>query len=365
MPELLKRIPLFVSRFNSRLLLRVALLSFGPAVLLVIGAYYYATGGRLISTENAYVKADKIAISTDISGRVSNIHVNENQYVAKGQLLFSLDKSTLLIERQGITAELAIIRNDITTMQKLYADKTEELKEGEKSAAFFKKEFDRRVVLLKRGVVTQNRFDAAGSNMERARGRADGIRQELGHMLAKLGGDPELDVESHPRVLEAKARLERVTLNLEDTEITAPVSGYVTKHDLQTGEYVVAGKPVFSIVGADKVWIEANLKETELTHVRVRQTATITVDAYPDKAWQAEVASISPATGAEFSILPPQNATGNWVKVVQRIPVRLAITDQSGEPKLRAGMSVIVEIDTKHQRSIPSFARTILDWLGK
>ena len=365
MPKLVKRIPLLLNRFNGRILIRLVLLCLGPAVLILIGGYYYATGGRFISTENAYVKADKIAISTDISGRVSKINVNDNQYVTEGQSLFSLDKSTLLIEHQGITAELAIIRNDITTLQKLYSDKTKELQEGEKSAAFFKKEFDRRVLLLKRGVVTQNRFDAAGSNMERARGRADGIRQELGDMLAKLGGDPDLDVESHPRILEAKARLERVTLNLKDTEITAPVSGFVTKHDLQAGEYVVAGKPVFSIVGADKVWIEANLKETELTHVRVGQTAKVTVDAYPDMAWQAKVESISPATGAEFSILPPQNATGNWVKVVQRIPVRLAIADQNGEPKLRAGMSVIVEIDTKHKRSVPNFVRTMLGWIGK
>ena len=351
------------SRLKSPFLTRLFLLCLGPAVLLLTGGYYYATGGRFISTENAYVKADKIAISTDISGRVSNIHVNENQYVAKDQLLFSLDKSLLLIERQGITAELAIIRADIKTLQKLYADKLTELKDGEKSAAFFKKEFDRRVKLMKRGVVTQNRFDAAGSNMERARGRADGIRQELGEMLAKLGGEPKIELEVHPRVLEAKARLERVELNLADTEIRAPVSGFITKHDLQTGEYVVAGKPVFSIVGGDKVWVEANLKETELTHVRIRQTAKITVDAYPNKAWKAEVASISPATGAEFSILPPQNATGNWVKVVQRIPIKFKLIDSPYEPPLRAGMSVVVEIDTKHERELPSFIKNALAWV--
>ena len=352
-----------LGRLKSPFLIRLFLLCLGPAILLLIGGYYYATGGRFISTENAYVKADKIAISADVSGRVSNIHVGENQYVAKNQLLFSLDKSMLLIERQGITAELSIIRADINTLQKLYAAKLTELRDGEKSATFFKKEFDRRVKLMKRGVVTQNRFDAAGSNMERARGRADGIRQELGEMLAKLGGDPEMEVESHPRVLEAKARLERVELNLADTEIHAPVSGYITKHDLQTGEYVVAGKPVFSIVGGDKVWVEANLKETELTHVRVRQEVKITVDAYPNQVWKAEVASISPATGAEFSILPPQNATGNWVKVVQRIPVRVAIIQPAGEPKLRAGMSVVVEIDTKHQRAVPGFVRKALSIL--
>ena len=352
-----------LGRLKSPFLIRLFLLALGPTILLLIGGYYYATGGRFISTENAYVKADKIAISADVSGRVSNIHVGENQYVAKDQLLFSLDKSLLLIERQEITAELSIIRADINTLQKLYAAKLTELRNGEKSATFFKKEFDRRVQLMKRGVVTQNRFDAAGSNIERARGRADGIRQELGEMLAKLGGEPEMEVESHPRVLEAKARLERVELNLADTEIRAPVSGYITKHDLQTGEYVVAGKPVFSIVGGDKVWVEANLKETELTHVRVRQEVKITVDAYPKQVWKAEVASISPATGAEFSILPPQNATGNWVKVVQRIPIRVAIIQPAGEPKLRAGMSVVVEIDTKHQRAVPSFVRKALSIL--
>jgi membrane fusion protein (multidrug efflux system) len=341
-------------RLKSPFLIRLFLLCLGPLVLLLVGAYYYATGGRFISTENAYVKADKIAISTDVSGRVAAVHVGENDYVAKDQLLFTLDKSSLLIARAQISADIKIIRNDINTMKKLYAEKLLELEKSEESAAFFKKEFDRRVALMKRGVVTQDRFDAAGSNMERARGRADGIRQELGDMLAKLGGDPGIDVESHPRMLEAKARLERVELHLKDTEIKAPVSGYVTKHDLQVGEYVVAGKPVFSIVGGDKVWVEANLKETELTNIRVRQTAEITVDTYPDHTWKAEVASISPATGAEFSILPPQNATGNWVKVVQRIPVRLVIVEEEGKPKLRAGMSAIVKIDTKHQRAVPS-----------
>jgi membrane fusion protein (multidrug efflux system) len=349
-----------LSRLRSPFLTRLFLLSLGPVVLLVIGAYYYAIGGRYISTENAYVKADKIAISTDVSGRVANIHVIENQYVAKDQLLFSLDKSILLITRQGISAEISIIRSDITTLQKLYAEKLVDLKSGEESAAFFKREFNRRVALMKRGVVTQDRFDAAGSNMERARSRADGIRQELGDMLSKLGGDPKIEVKSHPRILEAKARLERVELHLKDTEIRAPVSGYITKHDLQVGEYVVAGKPVFSVVGGEKIWVEANLKETELTYIRIRQSAEITVDAYPDMIWTGEVASISPATGAEFSILPPQNATGNWVKVVQRIPVRLAVTQPPNQPKLRAGMSVVVKIDTKHQRVLPDFAAKTL-----
>ena len=175
--------------------------------------------------------------------------------------------------------------------------------------------------------------------------------------MTRLGGAPEVETDRNPEVLAAMSRLQDARLNLSHTIIRAPASGIVTKNDLQVGEYVTTGRPIFSIVAWKGVWIEANLKETELTYVREGQTATITVDTYPNAQWKARVASIAPATGAEFSILPPQNATGNWVKVVQRIPVRLDVLESDSGPPLRAGMSVIVTIDTLHERDLPPIVK--------
>ena len=341
------------SRFKRPGIIRYGLLILGPLALALVGAYYYAIGGRFVTTENAYVKADKIAISTDVSGRVVQVNVKENQLVKKGAVLFELDREPFQIALDKAEADLRAIKNEIEATRKLYAAKETELEAAEKDVAFFKKEFERRRNLLRRGVVSQDRFDSAGRNLEASRNRTDDVRQELGRMMARLGGSPEVATELNPEVRAAEAKLNEARLNLEHTVIQAPANGIVTKNDLQKGEFVTMGRPVFSIVAWDEIWIEANLKETELTHVTEGQTATIKVDAYPDFSWDAQVKSIAPATGAEFSILPPQNATGNWVKVVQRVPVRLELTETEAGPPLRAGMSVIVSIDTEHQRDLP------------
>ena len=348
------------SRLRRPGFIRYGLLSIGPLALALVGAYYYAIGGRYVTTENAYVKADKIAISTDVSGRVVKVNVKENQLVKKGDILFELDSEPFQIALDKAEADLRTIRNEIEATRKLFREKEAELKEADKHVAFFQDEFDRRKAMLKRGVVTQDRFDSAGRNLEATRNRTDDVRQELGRLMARLGGSPEVATELNPEVRAAEAKRNEAKLNLEQTIIRSPANGIITKNDLQTGEFVTMGRPVFSIVAWDDIWIEANLKETELTHVNEGQTATITVDAYPDFSWKALVKSIAPATGAEFSILPPQNATGNWVKVVQRVPVRLELTETETGPPLRAGMSVIVTIDTEHERDLPPIvARTV------
>jgi membrane fusion protein, multidrug efflux system len=338
--------------------IRYGLLIIGPLILALVGAYYYATGGRYVTSENAYVKADKIAISTDISGRVSKVNAQENQIVKKGDILFEIDREPFQIMLDKSEAELGGTTAEIDSLRVLYHEKAKELTAVEEDVAFFKDQFENRRNLLKRGMVNSDRFDSAGRNLEAARNRADGIREELGRIRQRLGGSPDLPTDKNPFVLAAKARLNDAKLDLSKTVITAPANGIITKNDLQVGEYVTTGRPVFSIVSRQEVWVEANLKETELTHVKEGQTATITVDAYPDAKWTARVASIAPATGAEFSILPPQNATGNWVKVVQRIPVRLDVAEPDGGPPLRAGMSVIVTIDTLHERDLPPFVKS-------
>jgi membrane fusion protein (multidrug efflux system) len=334
---------------------RYGLLIMGPLALALVGAYYYATGGRLVTTENAYVKADKIAISTDVSGRVVAVRVKENQIVKKGQVLFELDREPFQIALEKAEAEMRQVRTEIKALQELFVEKTAEMARGDKDLAFFQGVFDKRRRLLKRGVVSQDRFDTAARNLEATRNRTDSVRQELGRIRTRLGGTPDLAIDGHPEVRVAETRRNQARLDLSHTVIKAPATGIVTKNDLQIGEHVTMGRPVFSTVGWSDIWVEANLKETELTHVREGQAATISVDAYPDFAWKARVASIAPATGAEFSILPPQNATGNWVKVVQRVPVRLELAANSDAPPLRAGMSVFVTIDTLHERDLPPF----------
>lgn len=356
--RLLYNVRVLFSRLKRPGFIRYGLLIIGPLILALVGAYYYAIGGRFVTSENAYVKADKIAISTDVSGRVSKVNVQENQIVKQGDILFELDREPFEIALTRAEAELHKTRNDVTSMRELYEKKAEELKVADANVAFFQQEFNQRASLMKRGMVNSDRFDSAGRNLEASRNRADSIRAELGRLLTRLGGAPNVETDRNPEVLTAQARFHDAKLNLSHTVIRAPATGIVTKNDLQAGEYVTAGRPVFSVVGWKDVWVEANLKETELTHVKEGQTATVTVDAYPDAKWKARVSSIAPATGAEFSILPPQNATGNWVKVVQRIPVRLDVIDSESGPPLRAGMSVIVSIDTLHERDLPPFIKS-------
>jgi membrane fusion protein (multidrug efflux system) len=346
------------SRLKRPGFIRYGLLIIGPLALALVGAYYYAIGGRYVTSENAYVKADKIAISSDISGRVSKVNVRENQIVKKGDILFEIDQEPFQIMADKAEAELAATTAEIASMRTLYDEKSKELTTVEEDVSFFQDLFDSRRKLLKRGMVNSERFDSAARNLEAARNRADGIREELGRIRQRLGGSPDLPTNKNPQVLAARARLMDARLDLSKTVVAAPASGIITKNDLQVGEYVTIGRPVFSIVSKLDTWVEANLKETELTHVKEGQTATITVDAYPEAEWKARVASIAPATGAEFSILPPQNATGNWVKVVQRIPVRLEVVEADGGPPLRAGMSVIVSIDTQHERDLPPFVKS-------
>lgn len=354
------------SRLKRPGFIRYALLIVGPLALALVGAYYYAIGGQYVSSENAYVKADKIAISTDVSGRVSKVNVKENQLVKKNDVLFELDREPFQIALDKAEADVNQIKNEINTNRKLFVEKEKDLERARKDVAFFQREFDRRGALMKRGVVSQTRFDSAASNLERTRNRADGVREELAQLMARLGGSPENAAELHPEVLATEAKRDEAKLDLDRTIIRAPETGIVTKNDLQVGEFVTRGRPVFSVVGWNEIWIEANLKETELTYVEEGQRADITVDAYPDFVWKARVASIAPATGAEFSILPPQNATGNWVKVVQRIPVRLELIDNESGPPLRAGMSVVVKIDTQHERDLPPIvARAVALIKGK
>ena len=347
----------------GRALGRSLLFTVGPVAVAVAGAYAYATGGRYVSTENAYIKADKIVVSTDVSGRVAEVAVKDNDVVTSGQLLFRLDDETFRIALVRAQADLAAAKHDIEAMRALHRQKTAEMKIAEEDAAYFLSAFERSEKLSRKGIVSRAKFDEVRRNLTTARQRLVVLSQGIARVVANLGGAPALPIDKHPRVLAASAARDRAALDLRRTSARAPTAAVVTNMHLQVGEYVEAGMPVFSLVGTKAVWVEANLKETALTHVRVGQKAEVSVDAYPDRTWSAVVDGINPATGAEFALLPPQNSSGNWVKVVQRLPVRLEIKTAPGDPPLRAGMSVVVEIDTGHERVLPGVVASALAWV--
>jgi membrane fusion protein (multidrug efflux system) len=337
---------------SRRRRLRFALLVIVPLVLLIGGGLLYLSGGRYVSTDDAYVKADKVMISAEVSGKVTEVAVDSNQHVALGQLLFVIDEEPYRIALARADANLATARNDIESMRSQLAEKRASLKAAQDSLAYMTREHDRQQQLAQRSVVSISKLDEAQHNLENARQQVAMTQHDIGSLLASLGGDGNIATEDHPRVRQARAERDQAELNLRRTRIVAPTSGTIASFDLQRGEYIGAAQAVFAIVSDQRVWIEANLKETDLTYVRPGERVTITVDAYPDHEIEATVESINPGTGSEFSLLPAQNATGNWVKVVQRVPVRIAVVPDPDYP-LRAGMSSNIEIDTGHRRQLP------------
>jgi membrane fusion protein (multidrug efflux system) len=341
------------SRQRSRLI-RSLLLVVVPAVAVLAGLYWYAMSGRYVATENAYVKADMVAVSPDIDGRVIAVEVAENQLVRKGDVLFRLDPEPLQIALDMAEAKMLAVRNDVEAARAEFRQIEAEIGEAAERVAFYGYQAERQRELQGRGISTEVRLEEAEVELMAAQQRVAALQEKLRTVLAKLGGDPASAAELHPLYRQAEAERGMAALDLEDTVVRAPVDGVVSRMRLQPGEWLEEGQPTFSVINPATTWIEANLKETQLEHVQVGQQVEIAVDAYPDGLWSGKVASISPATGAEFALIPPQNATGNWVKVVQRLPVRIMVEARENQPPLRAGMTATVSIDTERE---PQLAR--------
>ena len=339
-----------------RLIFRTVLLVIGPAVIGVGGFYYYMASGRYVTTENAYVKTDLIVISAEVSGRITEVSVANNQRVKAGDILFRIDPVRFEIERDRREAELRAAYQHVASLEARYRTKQSELAAAQLDMVYETNDLERMRKLQAGGTVSEVRLLDDERQLQQAELRIEVLREELTEVLANLGGNPDLPAERHPRVLRALAELREAEADLAAATVRAPDAAITANLSLQLGEYVEDGDPVLSLVSTGGFWIEANLKETQLTHLNVGQEAQFEVDAYPDVVWKAEVASLAPATGSEYSLLPPQNASGNWVKVVQRVPVRLRIVPQDDVPALRAGMSAQVSIDTKFERPLPDIA---------
>jgi membrane fusion protein (multidrug efflux system) len=350
------------SRSRGRLVRRV-LLALGPLLVLLVGGYVYLTSGRFVGTDNAYLKADQVAVTAQISGPIDAVQVVENQHVDRGDVLFRLDPAPFVVALRQAEAELQKVRTDIEALKASYQGKQEELELANDNLAFARREFDRQSELSKKNVVAEASLDRTQHELEGAQQQLAMLERDRARLLAGLNGDPDIPIEQHPSWLAAAAARDAAALDLARATVVAPFPGVVSNKP-ELGQYVTAGKPVMTIVADDEVWIEANFKETDLTNVRPGQAATVEIDTYPGREWPAVVESISQATQSEFSVLPAQNATGNWVKVVQRIPVRIALETTPGDPPLRAGMSTYVEIDTGAERALPDMIGHAFAWLG-
>jgi membrane fusion protein, multidrug efflux system len=342
-------------------LLRPLLLVLLPAAAVLVGLYVYARGGREVETENAYVKANVVAVSSEVSGRVLEVSVHDNQAVAAGAALFRLDPTPFELAVAKATAQMEVVRTDVQQLRAEYRATLQEAVEAEDRIAFLSRQLERQERLKEQGMSRADVYDEAKHNLHVAQSRLKSIHESTNRALAGLLGDPQLPAERHPRYLEAKAARDAAAVDLARTHVRAPTGGVVSNMKLQVGEHVEKGASVFSLIQSGPVWVEANFKETQLTFMRPGQLAHVVADAYPDIEWEASVSAIAPATGAEFAILPPQNATGNWVKVVQRIPVLLVVKQPTGQPQLRAGMTVTVTIDTGHERGLPRPVQRLVD----
>ena len=350
-----------VARRIGRFALRTVLLMVVPLVAVAIGIYVYAESGRYVTTENAYIKSNVIAISADVSGRVEWVGVDDNTLVREGQILFRLDQRPFKIALERSEAELDLVRTQVEHLRADYHEAVAQVAAEEEKVRFLTRQLARQKTLKERKLASEQAYDVAAHDLSLAKRQVRVLRQRVQGVLQSLGGDPDIEAEEHPRYLRARTERDQTAIALADTSIEAPVDGVVSNMKLQAGEYVEEGQPVFSIIESGKAWVEANLKETQLTHVLEGQSASITVDAYPGVEWPATVDAIAPATGAEFSVLPPQNATGNWVKVVQRIPVLLDVEQPPKGHPLRAGMTVTVAIDTERERAMPASLRAWFD----
>jgi len=341
------------SERSPRERLRRPLLVVVPVIMAAIGAAGYLGEEPYVSTDDAFIRAGKDSINARVSGQVVEIGVHDNQRVSKGQLLFQIDPVPYRLAVDQAQARLGSVRLGIGSLKASYRQQLAELQSARDSASFDEREYDRKKALAAADFTSKSTLERAETDLKVARQHIASVEQQIASTVAALNGDPEIDIDRHPTVLEAKAALDRAKLNLSYTAVLAPDDGVVTKvEELQSGDFVTTGAPVFSLLSSRQVWIEANFRETGLAHMHPGEAATITVDTYPDRVFKAHVVSMSPGTGSDFAVLPPENATGNWVKVVQRLPVRLELDETDAARPLFSGISVTARVDTGYRRTM-------------
>jgi membrane fusion protein (multidrug efflux system) len=325
----------------------------GIAAVIVGSGYVWLTGGRMVSTDDSYVEAAEVNATTDVSGIVSHVLVHEGEAVKTGQVLFQLGQHRYQIAVDGAKAKLAETALNLASMKEDYERMLKDADTAAARVAEDQSDYGRYASLIRSGGVTRAEYDDAKYKLEADQANLAALQEQAKTQLAKLGGDVDKPVTAYPDYQSGEADVAEAERQLDHTTVRAPFDGVATNvEQLQRGQYLTAASPAFGIVSTDDVWVTAQFKETQLTHMRVGQPVTISVDAYPSDKWTGVVQSIAPASGSQFSLLPAENSSGNWVKVVQRIPVRIRITGGPRDVLLAAGMSTEVSVDTGHQRHL-------------
>ncbi len=331
-----------------------------PVILAVAGAAYYVAEEPYVSTDDAFIRAAKESINARVAGQVVEIAVVDNQRVRRGQVLFRLDPAPYEIAVDHAEAQVGSARLQVDALKATYRQQLADLQSARDSADFNEREYGRKKALVASDWAPRSAYERAQTDLKVARQRIASIEQQVANTVVALNGNPNIDVDRHPSVRAARAQLNRAQLDLSYATVTAPDDGIVTKVDeLQVGDFVSPGASVFSLLSSRRIWIEANFRETGLTHMRPGQEADVDVDVYPDRSFKAHVVSMSPGTGSDFAVLPPENATGNWVKVVQRLPVRLELDEVDPNRPLFSGISANVRVDTGHRGA---WGQTFAGW---
>ena len=337
----------------SRKRLRWVLLVVIPLIALCVGTYFYLAAGRYISTDNAYVGAQKVLITPDISGKISRVMVAEGQRVNAGDALFEIDPQPFQWSVTQAEARLAGVRTDFANLKTNLASTTRRIALARETVDLKQRDVERKTTLLANRTGSQMDMDNALNAVVTAKTLLEQLQQQEESLRNQLLGNPDLPIEQYPPYMQAAAALDQAKRDLDHAVLRAPIAGMATQvASIQMGRYVSAGTPVFSLIDDARPWVDANPKETDITFLRVGQPVSITVDTFPGRVFHGVVGAVSPGTGAQFAILPPQNASGNWVKVVQRVPVRIEFATAEDVRDLRSGMSVTVSIDTGRENSL-------------
>jgi len=338
--------------FKRRRTLRGPLMIAGPVLVIVVAGWFYLTGGRYESTDNASVQTGMVAISPSVAGTVVAVEVRENQRVHKGDVLFRIKSSTFEADVAEAEAELADARTDIGSRQADYREAMSQVSVARARYDYATSEAARQKSLLAEGISSRAQYDQAVTEARTARDSIAAAQAKADSLRAGLAGSVDGSSDNQPAVRKAASKLAQARIGLNDAVVRAPQDGVVTRvNQLQVGNYVTPGRPVFMLTGL-RFWVQANFKEDQLRYMRVGQPVRIEIDAFPDHDLKGRVESFSPGTGSSFSVLPAENATGNWVKVVQRLPVQIAIDNPPTDLPISAGLSANVEVDTGHERHL-------------
>jgi len=336
--------------------LRRFLMIWVVAAVLAVSAAIYLMGGRYVGSDDSYIHANKLMVSTDVSGLIKSVNVREGQHVNKNDVLFTLDATPFQIALDNAKAALAQATQDVESTRATYRSAVAQIAAQAAQVDVNRTTYQRYLALQKQNAIAAVQVDAAKAAVLSSEAQLVSLRQNAATQLAKLNGNPDMPANQAPEYLKAKAAVDEAQRQLDHTVVRAPFSGIVGEVDsLQPGTLVISAMSAFTttsavgLIGGD-LWIESDMKETDLTHVHPGQPVDVTIDTYPGCHWAAHVASVSAGSDSSFSALPAENASGNWVKVVQRIPVRIALDGSACKQPLRAGMSAVISIDTGHRR---------------